>query len=126
MNGESRGSAILWIELWHGLLVLALLVCLVPLRILDPWGLVLGALFMGVNFLLLGYGVRWLLGPFAARGRVRAGIFLLFMKFVLFLGLLSALLLQTHLEARSFAVGVSSLLVAVIMERVWASRNEGE
>jgi len=30
------------------------------------------------------------------------------------------------LEARSFAVGVSSLLVAVIMERVWASRNEGE
>jgi len=126
MNGESRGSAILWIELWHGLLVLALLVCLVPLRILDPWGLVLGALFMGVNFLLLGYGVRWLLGSFAARRRVRAGIFLLFMKFVLFLGLLSALLLQTHLEARSFAVGVSSLLVAVIMERVWASRNEGE
>ena len=58
--------------------------------------------------------------------RVRAGIFLLFMKFVLFLGLLSALLLQTHLEARSFAVGVSSLLVAVIMERVWASRSEGE
>ena len=81
---------------------------------------------MGVNFLLLGYGVRWLLDSFAARGRVRAGIFLLFMKFVLFLGLLSALLLRIQLEARSFAIGVSSLLIAIIMERVWASQREGE
>lgn len=126
MNEEARGSTILWIELWHGLLVLALLVCLVPLRILDPWGLILGALFMGANFLLLGYGVRWLLGSLGAQGRVRAGIILLLLKFVLFLGILLALLARTQLDARSFAVGVSSLLAAIIVERCWASQCRGD
>jgi len=33
--------------------------------------------------------------------------------------------LRIQLEAGSFAVGVSSLLVAIIMERVWASQREG-
>ena len=126
MKADSRGSAILWIELWHGLLLLALLVFLVPLRVVEPWALVLGGLFMGANFLLLGYGVCWLLGSFAAKRRVRAGIFFLFIKFILFLGLLSALLLRIQLDARSFAVGVSSLLVAIVMERFRASQCEGE
>lgn len=121
MNMESRGSPILWIGLWHGLLLLALLVLLVPLRFVEPWALLLGGLFMGANFLLLSYGIRLVLTPFAAKGRIRAGVFLLFLKFALFLGLLSAVFLRLKLDALSFAVGVSSLLAAIIMERFCAA-----
>lgn len=122
MNMESQGSVVLRIELWHGLLVMAFLVLLVPLKILEPWALLLGALFMGANFLLLGFGIRWVLTPFAGKGRVRAGIFLLVLKMVLFLGLVSALFRRVHLDGPSFAVGVTCLLVAIVVERLWNHR----
>lgn len=122
----TQGSAILRIELWHGLLVLALLVLLVPAEILEPWALLLGALFMGLNFFFLSYGIRWVLTPFAVRGRIWAGIFFLILKLGLFLGLVSALLLRVELDASSFAVGVSSLLAASIIERFCAPQREGQ
>lgn len=126
MNLASRGSPLVRIELWNGLLLLALLLLLVPLRILDLWGLLLGGLFMGVNFMLLSCGLRWVLTPFAAKGRVRAGILLLVLKLVLILGLSSALFLQVKFDAPSFAVGVSCLLVAIIVERFLGSEWKGE
>lgn len=126
MMGRSFSSPILRIELWHGSFLLALAALAVPLRLLDPWALMLGGLFMGVNFLLLGYGIRWLLGALAARGRVRAGIFLLVLKFMLFLGALSALMLQVPLDARSFAVGISCLLAAIVVEAARACPGERE
>ena len=123
---KPQGSAVLRIELWHGLLVLALLALLVPAGILYPWALLLGGLFMGGNFLLLSCGIRWLLTPFAVKGRLRAGIFLLLLKFALFLGLVLALFLRVQLDVPSFAVGVTCLLVAIVMERLWAYRWIGE
>jgi len=123
---EPRGSAVLKIELWHGLSVLALLALLVPAGILEPWALLLGGLFMGVNFLLLSCGVRWLLTPLAVKGRIWAGVFFLLLKLVLFLGLVLALFLRVQLDVPSFAVGVTCLLVAIVMERLWAYRWIGE
>lgn len=111
---------VLRIELWHGLLLLGLWLALFPLGWLDPAALFLGGLFMGANFLLLGFGIRYLLTPFAERRRVRTGILLLFLKLVLFLGLLSALFVRLDVDAASFAVGVTCLLFAVIAERGWA------
>ncbi|OGP18877.1 MAG: hypothetical protein A2038_15845 [Deltaproteobacteria bacterium GWA2_57_13] len=111
---------VLRIELWHGLLLLALWLIVLPLGLLDPAGLFLGGLFMGVNFVLLGLGIRYLLTPFAERRRVRTGIFLLVLKLVLFLGLLSALFVRLDVDPASFAVGVTCLLLAVLAERGWA------
>ena len=81
MSWAARGLPVLRVEAWHGLLVLVLFVTLAPLDVVEPLGLVLGAAFMGVNFLLLAYGIRWVITPFASQGRVRAGIFLLICKF---------------------------------------------
>lgn len=111
---------VLRIEVWHGLLLLALWLILLPLGLLDSAGLFLGGLFMGVNFVLLGLGIRYLLAPFAERRRVRTGIFLLVLKLVLFLGLLSALFVRLDVDPASFAVGVTCLLLAILAERGWA------
>ena len=119
-------SGVVRIELWHAVLVLAMLALLVPVGILEPKALLLGGLFMGVNFLLLSCGIRWLLAPFARKGRVGAGIFLLLLKFVLFLGLVLALFVRVELDVPSFAVGITCLLVAIVMERLWAYRWIGE
>jgi hypothetical protein len=115
-----RETPIFWIELWHGVLVLALLALLVPLEILEPWGLLLGGLFMGVNFFLLSYGVRLALSPLAGQGRVRMGVCLLTLKMILLLGLISFLFVGVPLDALSFAAGVSSLLVAVVLQGSWS------
>lgn len=95
MNALSYDWPVLRIEVCHGFLLLALAALLVPPGSLDAWGLLLGGLFMGVNFLLLSFGIRWLLSPFAAKGRIRAGIVLLVLKMLLFLGLLSALFFES-------------------------------
>jgi len=88
MRHESVGPAVLRIELVHVLLVLGLLFFLVPGQYLEPRGLILGGLFMGLNFLLLGQGIRQVLTPFAGKGRVRTGVLLLTLKLIFFLGLL--------------------------------------
>lgn len=103
-----------------------MLTLLVPVGILEPKALLLGGLFMGANFLLLGCGIRWLLTSFARKGRVGAGIFLLLLKFVLFLALVLALFVRVEFDVPSFAVGITCLLVAIVMERLWAYRWIGE
>lgn len=81
---------------------------------------------MGVNFLLLGYGVRWVLVPLAGRGRVRAGVFLLILKFVGFFGLLTLLFLRGEFDAISFSVGFSTLLLAIVLEALVISQRCSE
>lgn len=109
-------SSVLRIELWHVTLLAILLVGLMPFRVLEPRAFLLGGGFMALNFFLLGCGVRWVLTPLAGRGRVKAGILLLFLKFVIFLGLLSLLFFRFELHAVSFALGFSTLLVAILFE----------
>jgi hypothetical protein len=111
-------KTILWIELWHGILLLVLLATLGPTRMVDPMALVLGGVFMGINFLLLSFGVAWVLTPLAGKSRVKAGIGLLVLKLVLFLGLLTAVFYRLDLEAVSFALGFSTLVVAIFFEAI--------
>lgn len=120
MRVDALRPAVLRIELLHVLLVVGLWVALLPTRVVEPTALVIGALFMGVNFLLLSCGIHWLLMPFAGKGRVKTGIVLLVLKMALFLGLVSVLLLRVQLDPLSFALGFSSLLVAIVLDRLWA------
>lgn len=120
MRVDALRPAVLRIELLHVLLVVGLWVALLPTRVVEPTALVIGALFMGVNFLLLSCGIHWLLTPFAGKGRVKTGIVLLVLKMALFLGLVSVLLLRVQLDPLSFALGFSSLLVAIVLDRLWA------
>jgi hypothetical protein len=109
-------KTILRIELWHTAFLLGLLVLLAPGKFIEPKGLLIGGLFMGVNFLLLSFGVAWVLTPLASRGRVRAGVGLLVLKIGIFLGLLAALFFRVQLDALSFALGFSTLILAVLVE----------
>lgn len=121
IKAEALGSAVFRIELLHGLLVAALWISLLPTKLVEPQGLLIGALFMGVNFLLLSWGIRWVLTPFAGKGRIKTGIALLVFKLILFLAVVSTLLFRVRLDPLSFALGFTSLLVALICDRVWAS-----
>ena len=107
---------ILRIELWHGLMLFALLVILGHTGWVDSKALVLGGVFMGINFFLLSYGVAWLLTPLAGKGRIRAGVGLLVLKIVLFLGFLTALFYRFDVDAISFALGFSTLIFAIFVE----------
>jgi hypothetical protein len=109
-------STVLRIEFWHLCLLAILLAGLMPFRVLEPGAFLLGGGFMALNFLLLGCGVHWVLTPLASRGRARAGALLLFSKFLLFIGLLSLLFFRFQVEALSFALGFSTLLVAILIE----------
>jgi hypothetical protein len=80
---------------------------------------------MGVNFLLLSCGIRWVLTPFAGRGRIKTGIVLLMLKMILFLGLVSTLFLRIQLDPLSFTFGFSSLLMAIVLDRLWAFSTIG-
>lgn len=113
------------IELLHALVVVGLWVALLPMRVVQPWALLAGALFMGVNFLLLSCGIRWVLTPFAGKGRIRTGIALLILKLGLFLGMISALFFRVQLDPLSFTLGFSALLIAIVLERLWAGRQVG-
>ena len=114
---ESRSKrTILRIELWHGLLLLTLLATLGPRKIVEPTALLLGGVFMGVNFLLLTFGIAWVLTPLAGKGRVKAGVGLLVSKIVIFLGLLATLFFRFEMDAISFALGFSTLLLAMLIE----------
>src|SRR5712692_10059421 len=114
-------SGVLRIELWHATLLAILLVSLRPFRILEPWAFLLGGGFMALNFFLLGCGVRWVLTPLGDKGRVQAGVFLLFLKFLIFLGLLSLLFFRFELDVTSFAFGFSTLLIAILVEAFYFS-----
>jgi hypothetical protein len=106
------------IELWHSVLLAALLGTLGPARLVEPGAALLGGLFMGVNFLLLCYGVAWMLKPPVGKGSVRAGITLLVTKIILCLGLLTAIFFRSGFDAISFAFGFSTLLIAIMIEAI--------
>lgn len=114
MTMSTVSYPIFQVVLWHGTLVLALFAVLVPLGIIEPYSLLVGGLFMGVNFLLLGLGIRAVLTPFAGKGRIRTGVILLTLKLLLILGLLSAFFLKFQFAAMSFALGITCLLVAAV------------
>jgi len=109
-------KTILRIELWQAILLITLLVTLGRSNWLDPTALVIGGVFMGINFLLLSFGVAWVLTPLAGKGRVKAGVGLLVLKIVLFLGLLTTLFFRLDLDAISFAIGFSTLILAILLE----------
>ena len=111
-------KTILRIELWHALLLFSLVATLGQTKFVDPTALLVGGVFMGINFLLLSFGIAWVLTPLAGRGRVKAGVGLLVLKIVIFLGLLSALFFRFELDALSFALGFSTLIVAILLEAV--------
>ncbi|HEU4344368.1 MAG TPA: hypothetical protein VFU31_22640 [Candidatus Binatia bacterium] len=109
-------KTIIRIELWHGFLLAVLLILLAPTRFIDSKSALLGGLFIGVNFWLLGYGVAWVLAPLGSKGRVKAGVGLLVLKSVVFLGLLTTLFFRFPIEALSFSLGVSTLIIAILLE----------
>jgi hypothetical protein len=115
MEGRSK-KTILRIELWHGLLLLTLLATLGPRKLVEPTALLIGGLFMAVNFLLLSFGIAWVLTPLASKGRVKAGVGLLVFKILVFLGLLATLFFRFEVDALSFALGFSTLFLAILIE----------
>jgi hypothetical protein len=117
MEAASK-KTILRIELWHVVMLLALLVTLAPGKFVEPEGLLIGGLFMGINFLLLSYGVAWVLTPLAGKGRVKAGVGLLILKIAIFLALLATLFFRVQVDAISFALGFSTLLLAIFVEAI--------
>jgi hypothetical protein len=117
MEAASK-KTILRIELWHVVMLLALLVTLAPGKFVEPEGLLIGGLFMGINFLLLSYGVAWVLTPLAGKGRVKSGVGLLILKIAIFLALLATLFFRVQVDAISFALGFSTLLLAILVEAI--------
>ena len=103
MRKSAATYPIMQVELWHAAMVGAVFALLVPLGVIEPYSLLVGGLFMGVNFLLLGQGIRRVLTPFAGKGRIRSGVILLTLKLLLFLGLLSAFFLKFPFDAMSFS-----------------------
>lgn len=117
MNGSYTQLPVMRIELCHGLLLLALVGLSVMGHMLEPKAVLLGGLFMGVNFLLLSMGIRWILTPAATKKRIRAGVILLGLKLLLIMGFISMLFFRFNLDGMSFGLGVTSLLIASIMDR---------
>jgi hypothetical protein len=115
MEAAAR-KTILRIELWQAVLLIALLVAFGRSSWLDPAALLAGGVFMAVNFLLLSFGVAWVMTPLAEKGRVKAGIGLLALKIILFMGLLTLVFFRFDLDAVSFALGFSTLVVAIVTE----------
>lgn len=120
MRAETLGPTVVRIELLHVVLLATLWLALAPMKTVEPVSLLAGGVFMGVNFLLLSSGIRWVLTPFAGKGRVRSGVVLLVLKMALFLGAISLLLTRVRLDPLSFTLGFSSLLAAILAERMWA------
>ena len=109
-------KTILCIELWHLALLLTMAAMFGRTSAIDLTSLVVGGLFMGVNFLLLSFGVAYLLTPMASKGRIKAGVGLLVLKIAMFLGLLITVFFHFNLDAISFALGFSTLIVAIFFE----------
>ena len=125
MRAEALVPAVVRIETLNAGLIAILWAALAPARLVEPGALVAGGLFMGVNFLLLSCGIRWVLTPFAGRGRVRTGVVLLVLKMALFLGVISLLLRRVEIDPLSFTLGLSSLLPAILLERAWVFSSIG-
>jgi hypothetical protein len=118
MKQPASTATILRVELWHALLLLAIAIILGQSRFIEVKALLLGGVFMGVNFFLLGFGILWVLAPLASKGRVRAGVSLLILKIIIFLSLLTLLFFRFQIDGLSFALGFSTLILAVLVEAV--------
>jgi hypothetical protein len=118
MKQPDGTATIVRIELWHGLLLFATALTLGQSGFIELKALLLGGLFMGVNFFLLGFGVLWVLVPLASKGRVTAGISLLILKIIIFLSLLTLLFFRFQIDGLAFALGFSSLILAIFVEAV--------
>jgi hypothetical protein len=116
--GAAAKATILRIELWHSILLLVLLVAFAPAKWVDSTALLAGGIFMGVNFLLLSMGIAWILTPLASKGRIKAGIGLLILKLFILLALLTTLFFRFDLDAVSFALGFSTLILAIVIESI--------
>ncbi len=91
----------------------------------EPGSLLLGGAVMGANFYLLRLISRLLLpasADQATRGRAGVAVAAMMLKFGLFLGLLAMLFWHVPIEGMSFAVGVTLLLVACLLEAARAER----
>jgi len=90
----------------------------------EPKSLLLGGAVMGANFWLMRL-ITNVLRPGALdsgkRGRATLAVAAFVLKFGLFLGLLAALFWRLPIEGMSFALGVTLLLVACLLE---VGRNE--
>ena len=117
MEATAR-KTILRIECWHTVLLLALLVAVGRSTSIDATALLAGGIFMGINFLLLSFGVAAILTPLASKGRVKLGVGLLVLKIIFFLALLTTAFFRFQLDALSFALGFSTLIVAIVVEAV--------
>ncbi len=108
------------IEILH----VALLGVATVLAVVTGWlqvgSLLLGGGVMGANFRLLKEIVRRVLRP--GKGRYWA-LALFVAKFGLFLGLLTLLFWRVPVEGLSFAVGVTMLLSACVVEALRADRS---
>lgn len=124
MESASK-TTILRIELWHGLIILGLLSFLAPRKLIEPIALLMGGFFMGLNFLLLAFGIGWVLTPLAGRKRIKVGITFLVLKIIVFLGLLLTLFFNFDIDAISFSVGFSSLILAIVLETLRINLNLG-
>jgi hypothetical protein len=124
MKTESLGALVARVEVLQSILAIGLFGLLAPWGVLELRPLFFGVLFAGVNFFLLAFGVRLVLAPLGGKGRVRLGLILLVLKLGIFLGLLSLVLFQFRLEPLSFAAGISCLLAAIVLERLWACVGE--
>lgn len=120
MNGNYTQLPVMRIELCHALLLSALLALSLLAPRLEPKALLLGGLFMGVNFLLLSIGIRWILTPSATKKRIRAGVILIGLKLLLIMGFISLLFFHFPLDGMSFGLGVTSLLIASIADRFFS------
>ena len=115
MTPNLNGSYLWRVLTWHALLLVLLLIGSQTMRALEPGALLVGGVFMGLNFGLLSLGIRWVLSPTASKKRQRVGVALLGLKLLLFLGLVSVLFFRMNLDGVSFIAGVSSLLVASVI-----------
>ncbi len=120
MEAKAR-KTILRIECWHAVLLLALFLVLGRGTAIDGMALIAGGVFMGVNFLLLSFGVAAVLTPLASKGKVKLGVGLLVLKVVLLLALLTTVFFRFQWDAISFALGFSTLIVAIVVEAVRGS-----
>ena len=86
---------------------------------MEPISLLLGGAVMGANFWLLRLITnvlrRGALDP-GKRGRAALAVAAFVLKFGLFIGLLAALFWHLPIEGMSFALGVTLLLVACLLE----------
>lgn len=88
-------------------------------RWMEPASLLLGGAVMGANLWLLRVIARAMTGSAAepaGQGRLALAMVAMLLKFGLFLGLIALLFWRLPIEAKSFTVGVTLLLVACVLE----------